>query len=230
MKSLFQRSPVFNTLTVSQRAVLADVSDLRRYKKSERIFAEGDPARWVWVIVRGMVSLTKATPSGGQASLCVLTPEESLCGFSAFEDGPGYSATAVAATDVQLIVIPAEAIVRLLDRVPAFSRAVRQLCCRRVRRMAEAVVLAQAPVPERIAATLLRLSRVHGPTVPVTHHELAALAGTRWETSIRTIAGLRHRGLVRTSRGRITILSSERLAAMLTTGNGTSPVSLNGAH
>jgi CRP-like cAMP-binding protein len=207
--------PLFRTLSRAQRTALAAASRIEHYPADTVIFSEGDRADTVWVILDGWVTLTKRVPHAGPVMVCTLTAEEALCGFSAFEPEAAYAMTAMAAANSRLIAIRADAFVALFGRAPAFAREVLRLCCRRVRRLAEASALGHAPVPERIAATLLRLSHACGPTVPITHHRLAALAGTRWETSIRTIANLKRRGLVETARGRVTILSAAGLAALL---------------
>ena len=68
------------------------------------------------------------------------------------------------------------------------------ICYQQIRRMAEAISLAQAPVEQRIAYVLLRLHRTFGKTIPVTHRELARMVGTRWGTSIWTLSSMKRRG------------------------------------
>ena len=121
----------------------------------------------------------------------------------------------MAATETRLLRIPAEAFARLFERHPAFALQVLRICCQRIRRMAEAISLAQAPVPQRLAHALLRLHRVFGENVPITHHELSGMVGARWETSIRTLAEMKKRGWVASSRGRITILAPHMLETLL---------------
>ena len=221
--------PFFQTLPASELKILATACELRRFHKDEMIFREGQPAATVWVVTRGWVYLVKGTPQGGLATIFAMTPSEPLCGISAFDRGT-YSASAVAATETQLITLPAELFAGLLDRHPAFARQVLQTCCERIRRMAEAISLAQAPVEQRIAYVLLRLKRSFGNTIPVTHHELAAMAGTRWETSIRTLSAMKRSGWVASSRGRITLLAPRKLDALLSDGRSTPPNSNGTLH
>jgi CRP/FNR family transcriptional regulator len=170
------------------------------------------------------VHLVKSTPRGGPATLFAMTPSEPICGISAFDHGT-YAASAVAATDCQLVTVSADLFASLLDRHPSFARRVLLICCERIRRMAEAISLAQATAEQRIAYVLLRLQRSFGDTIPVTHHELAAMAGTRWETSIRTLSTMRRSGWVASSRGRITLLAPRKLRTLL---NGPPVPSANG--
>lgn len=206
--------PLFRGIPVAERQTIAPLCELRRFRKGEVIFEEGRPATDVWVVKRGWIYLMKQTPHGGQVTIFTMTPDEALCGISAFDHG-AYAATATAATDTQLIRIPAGAFAELLQRHPAFSQQVLLTCCNRIRHMADAISLAQAPVEVRISYTLLRLRAAFGNTVPVTHQELARMAGTRLETSIRTIAGLKRKGWLATSRGKMTVLHPAKLKGLI---------------
>lgn len=216
MDNFLVRVPLFRTLPQAELTQLAAVCELRRFRKGETIFEEGQKAAAVWIVTQGWIFLAKRTPQGSPITIFAMTPAEPICGISAFDEGV-YSATAIAATETRLLSIPAEVFGRLFERYPAFAKQVLMICCQRIRRMAEAISLAQAPVQQRIAYVLLRLSRVFGKTVPLTHHELAGMVGTRWETSIRTLSSMKRHGWVTSSRGRITILSPRNLSALLGT-------------
>lgn len=186
----------------------------RAVSRGTVIFSEGETAEHVWLLVRGAVHLTKHTPGGGSATLMTVTPAEMMLGFSAFERGR-YTAGAIAATDGVLLRLPTKAFLELLDRSPVLMKQILQACVRRMQRMAEDISVGQAPVEVRLAHALLRLRDSFGRTVPVTHHELARMAGTRWETSIRTLSGMKRKGWLASGRGRITILSPQSLRHLL---------------
>ena len=226
MDDILAQVPLFRTLPQATLTALAMTCELRRFHRGEMIFEAGQPAEAVWIVQRGWVSLVIDTPQGSRATLFAMTPAEPLCGLSAFEHGT-YSSTAIASTDTQLLKIPAEAMSRLLDRNPALARQVLAIGGQRIRRMAEAISLAQAPVEQRMASVLLHLRRAFGRTIPITHQELAGMVGTRWETSIRTLSTMKRRGWVASSRGRMTVLAPRKLRALLNTSQ-LSPVSTSG--
>ena len=209
--------PLFRMLPEAAVQEVASRGAVWRFRKGEVIFREGQPAEAVWIVLRGWVALRKCAPHGDPVTIFTMTPKEVFCGISAFEPG-NYSATAVAATDAHLLGVPREVIDSLLTRYPAFAKAVLLTCCQRIRHMAESISIAQAPVAERLAYTLLRLRDSFGRTIPVTHQELAGMAGTRWETSIRTLAVMRRKGWVASARGRITLLAPRKLQAVLHNG------------
>ncbi len=207
--------PLFRMVPEEALRALGDAAELRRFRKGEMLFTEGQPAEAVWLIKRGWVYLVKRTPQGAPVTIFTVTPEEVLCGFSAVAGQSAYYASAVAATDTSAIRVPQRACSQLLRREPAFAVAVLAIYHTRMRHMAEAISLAPAPVEQRLAYTLLRLKASFGKAIPVTHKELARMAGTRLETSIRTIARMKRQAWLRSSRGKITVLTPDRLRASL---------------
>ena len=214
MNSYLGQIPLFQCVPTTEREDLGVLCELRRFRRADVIFEEGHPAESVWIVIRGWVYLVKRTPQGSPVTIFTVTPEEAICGLSAFEHGR-YSAGAIAATDTRLLRIPAGKFSELLERNSTFAKQVLLTCCVRIRHMAESLSLAQAPVEQRLAYALLRLQATFGRTIPVTHQELARMAGTRWETSIRTLGSMKRRGWVASARGQVTILAPEQLRATL---------------
>ena len=219
MRGYLARIPLFRFLPVAVLQQVGEASEVRRFHKGEALFEEGRPARTVWLIQRGWVHLVKRTPQGTPATIFTVTPEEVVCGFSAVAGEGAYYASAIAATETTAVCVPQELFAQLIARQPGFAQQVLRIYHTRMEHMAQAISLAQAPVEQRLASILLRLRAAFGHTVPITHHELARMAGTRWETSIRTLSSLKRRGIVASSRGRVTILAPRTLRAMLTNGH-----------
>ncbi|MBI2870655.1 MAG: Crp/Fnr family transcriptional regulator [Candidatus Omnitrophica bacterium] len=209
------RISYFCSMPSSARRGLSRELEFLKFKKGKVIFDEGDPAEFVWIIESGWVYLIKHTLNGGYATIFILTPDEALCGISALDGGGVYSTRAVAATDASFLRIPRAAFLKLLSRYPKFASRVLLSCCDRMRHMAEMISLSQASVEQRLVHVLLKLRNSFGRTVPITHQELARMVGTRWETSIRTLAHLKQKGWVSSGRGWITILAPRQLKGIL---------------
>ena len=217
MQKCLATLPLFRILPTATLEELRDVSELRRFRKGEVLFKESQPAEAVWLIQRGWVYLVKRPPQRAPVTIFTVTPEEVLCGFSAVVGQRAYYASAVAATDTTAIRIPHTDFARLLKDQPGFAERVLAIYHTRMRHMAEAISLAQAPVELRLAYVLLRLRATFGKTVPVTHYELSRMAGTRWETSIRILSSMKRRGWMASSRGKVTIVAPQKLRALLET-------------
>lgn len=210
------RIPLFRILPPAELQRLATVCEAHRFRKGEVLFREAEPAAAVWVIQHGWVHLLKQTPYGATITVFTVTPDEVLCGFSAVVGEKAYYASAVAATDTSAVRIPKNVFSSLIAQQPGFAEQVLMTYHTRMRHMAQAISLAQAPVEQRLAYVLMRLHATFGKTVPITHHELAQMAGTRWETSIRTLSAMKRKGWLTSSRGRVTIVTFKPLRALLT--------------
>jgi CRP/FNR family transcriptional regulator len=215
MQDYLAKSALFRTLPATALKKLGDRAEVRRFRKSERLFEEGQPAESVWLIQRGWVYLVRRAPQGTPVTIFTVTPEEVLCGFSAVVGQSVYYASAVAATDTAAIRVPHTDFARLLRDQPGFAEQVLAIYHTRMRHLAEAISLAQAPVEQRLAYVLLRLRTAFGKTIPVTHQELSRMAGTRWETSIRTLSAMKRKGWIISSRGRMTVILPQKLRALL---------------
>jgi CRP/FNR family transcriptional regulator, nitrogen oxide reductase regulator len=66
-------------------------------------------------------------------------------------------------------------------------------------------------VEKRLLKVLLTLYQKFGGTLDFTSNELAELAGTTTESTLRVMARLRRSGVIQTRRGQIQILRAENL-------------------
>lgn len=217
MERALIHTTLFMVLPPEELAHARQLLKEQRCAKGAWIFREGDPATTVWIIAEGWVHLVRRAAGGRSVTLLTMTPSDALCGLSAFEQGV-YTAGAVAATTCRLGGLPGKYVATLLERYPAFAREVLAIERRRIQHMADVICRAHDPVECRIATTLCQLADQFGPTIPVTHRELAQMARTTLETSIRTMSRFRQQRLVQTRRGHITVLDRERLAHAV--GNG----------
>lgn len=219
MEDYIAKLPLFSSLPRSVLKRLAAVCELRRFRKGQALFQEHQRADAIWLIQWGWVYLVKRLSHGTPATIYTVTPEDALCGFSAVVGQGVYFASALAATETTAICIPKADFARLLTKDPKFAQTVLAVYHTRMCHLAEAISLAAAPVEQRLAYTLLRLKASFGHTIPVTHHELARMAGTRWETSIRRLSAMKHKGWLTSSRGKVTLLAPEKLRALVRNGS-----------
>jgi CRP/FNR family transcriptional regulator, nitrogen oxide reductase regulator len=66
-------------------------------------------------------------------------------------------------------------------------------------------------VEQRLASVLLMLAAKIGPTLPFTRQEIADMAGTTTETAIRVMSILKDRNIIRSTRGKVTIIDEQKL-------------------
>jgi len=201
---------LFRRLSPAERHRLASVSREKRYAKGETIFRAGQPSDAVCVVKEGRVHLMHFQESGAASTTCVMTAGETFCCLPAL-DGQPYPVDAIAAADAVVVRIPTSAFQALLKRNPAFLEDSLCLFCDRLRQVEHKGCVMHDPVERRLAEALVSLQKKFGDRIPLTKQELAELANTTVETTIRILSRLKKQGVVRSSRGSTTIVKPERL-------------------
>lgn len=154
------------------------------YRKKQAIFAQGDPADAVFYIERGQVKLTVVSPRGRSAVVAMLDPGD-FFGEGCLAGQAVRMATAAAVTDVSVVRIAREAMIRLLHERSAFAeRFMAHLLARNVRVEEDLVDQLFNSSEKRLARVLLLLSRFgkEGTSEPVvlniSQEVLAEMVGT----------------------------------------------------
>lgn len=210
MERFFTHAEPFKRLTPAQRKRLAAVSREKRYAKGEAVFRAGEPAEAVCIVKEGRVHLMQFLEGGQASTTCVMTSGETFCCLPALDRKP-YPVDAVAAVDSTVIRIPTSAFHELLQENPAFLQDSLCLFCDRLRGVEQRSCMAYDSTERRLAQALVGLSKKFGATIPLTKHELAELASTTVETTIRVLSQFKKAGIVKSSRGATTIVKPDQL-------------------
>ena len=154
------------------------------YRKKHVIFAQGDPADAVFYLERGQVKLTVLSKGGKAAVVAMLGPGD-FFGEGCLAGQPVRMASASAMTDVSLVRIARQAMIRLLhERSPFTERFMAHLLARNVRFEEDLVDQLFNSSEKRLARVLLLLARFgkEGKTEPVipkiSQEVLAEMVGT----------------------------------------------------
>ena len=210
MDRFFADVEPFKRLSAAERQRLAGASREKRYAKGETIFRAGEPAEAVCIVKEGRVHLMRFLESGQASTTCVMTTGETFCCLPALDRKP-YPVDAVAAVDSAVIRIPTNAFHDLLQENPTFLQDSLCLFCDRLRGVEQRSCMAYDSTERRLAQTLVALSKKFGAAIPLTKHELAELASTTVETTIRILSQFKKSGLVKSTRGSTTIVKPDQL-------------------
>lgn len=215
--------PLFYNLPERDWAAVADLLGERCFGKDEYIFFEGDPPEALYIVWSGRVKLLRHSLEGRDVVLDVIGPNRMFGETAVFEGAP-YEFTAQAMEATTLISIARQDFLTLLRRFPRLSLAVIAELGRRLRAASDLVhSLASERVERRIARVLLKMADVAGRPndgggtlidVTLTRQDVADMAGTTVETTIRTMSRLRRQGVIDTRRGRVVILDRDQLQAV----------------
>jgi CRP-like cAMP-binding protein len=177
---------------------------------------EGDEAEAMYVIGQGHVKIARTAASGREQVLYVLGSGSHFNTVPIFDEGT-CPANAQALTDVLLLVLPREAMRRVVERHPPLALALLKEFTGRLRHLVNLVdELALHTVQGRLAGLLLAQAAAaeRGEIVPpLTQAEMAAHLGTVREMVGRTLKTFEALGLIRLERGRIAILDRTGLEA-----------------
>lgn len=129
-----------------------------RYRKNDRVFAQGGAADTVFYIQKGKVKVTVLSEHGKEAVIAILGRDE-FCGEGCLAGQKRRIATAIAMTDCEIMCIEKQAIIRTLHKEPAFSEMfIAYLLARTIRVEEDLVDQLFNSSEKRLARTLLLLA------------------------------------------------------------------------
>lgn len=213
---------VFAGIPVRDLESLARVAREETHRARSEIFMEGDAARWFYLVRAGHVKIVKHSKTGKDVVLELLGPGEIFGGVAVIEKRP-YPASAQATEATVVLKIPADPVIALAERHPAFIKEMALMIGRRLRAAHDSVAsLAVDPVEARLAATLRRLATREGTrsdkgvTLPfhLTRQSLADMTGTTVETTIRILSRWLRDGILDEDGGRLVLSDWDGLTAL----------------
>jgi len=216
---LLRSVQLFADLEEAELERFSRVAVPRSFPAGTRVFHEGDPSDVCYIVREGSFRVTREHSDGRAITLATMGPRE-VFGELAMLDGDVRSASAEAITDGELLALPAKDVRALLARHPEISVKLVSALVRRLR--AANVRLSRQSfqtVPSRVAGVLSQLVAEATPdrgengevTIRMNQADLAQLAGTSRESVSRFLADLERAGVVRSGRGRVTVLDPAKL-------------------
>lgn len=208
---LLKRSFIFSGSSEKELAELAGLAARRSFATGEFVFWEGDAPDSFYIVIEGRVKVLKHSSLGKEFIIAFFGPGEMFGEVAVFQDRP-YPASAQAAADTKVLRIRREDFLSFVAQRPQVVLRIISVLGERLRdAQGRLKDLAGERVEQRLAHTLLMLSAKLGATLPFTRQEIADMAGTTTETAIRFISRLKDGGIIRSARGRITILDKTKL-------------------
>lgn len=188
---------LFAGLQPADAELIESASLSRQYSAGNRIFDEGEPARWLYLIRSGSVKIFKLSPRGGEHVLAVLTAGQTFAEAPVFSGGR-YPAHSECVEDCELVLVDRQALLQLLARDPGLGMRMMAGMAMKLRKLVATVEdLTLRDARGRLARYLLGLKE-EGDTIqlPIAQGLLARLLGLTGETLSRTFRGLREEGAI----------------------------------
>ena len=187
------------------------------FNKGEALFEEGRAVDGVFFIESGTAKLYKLG-FNRKEQILRFVKEGDIIGYRSLIVGEPYQATAEAMSDLQVIFIPGEVFLHLLEVDSQLSYAMLQKISFELGESSNTVTfLAQKTVRERLAEVLLLLEQKLGTDpegfikISLTREEIANLIGTATESAIRLISEFKQDQYIEVEGRNIKILNHEKL-------------------
>jgi len=197
---------------------IADCKSSYTIKKGEPIFSEGENVNGIFCIKDGVCKMTKLSANGNEQIIKLITKGELLGQRSMISDEP-VNLNAVAVEDMEVCFIPKSEIMQFFNQNNQFSMNVLKTICGDLKDADEHLVaMAQKPVKQRLAETLLYLYDNFGVDtdnslkIKLSREEIAGMVGTATESCIRLLSEFNKQGIIELSGKKIIISDRNKLS------------------
>jgi CRP-like cAMP-binding protein len=215
-------------LSDEERAQLAAIASIVRFKKGEKIYSDGKPAKAIFNIISGIVKAYKTSRDGSDHIVAFLYPQD-LFGLS--EEGR-YTNSAKALTPVTAYSLPAPALRRRLSKDAALEFHVIAKLCHELRQAQHhALLLAQRHAASKLAMFLQMQENLQfyrgEPTaeiyLPMGRSDIAEYVGMSLAAVSRGFRSLAaHRIIKNTDRRHVKIIDRKAFEKLAADSNGPS--------
>lgn len=197
---------------------LLEETAIRALQTHEWLFRQDAPAKWLYIMIRGTVRLTRSTGDGRLAIIRCVERGGTLGELSMVSSAGVYLYSAEALCRTQVLTIPAARCREIMDRQPACRAAfLSHLAHELTERLEDLALLSQTDAMSRLISYILHQlhpDRNGGPRiVRLTYPKrwLAAQLAITPETLSRLLGKLRDSGVISIERQRLVVLDEQKL-------------------
>ncbi|QQS34319.1 MAG: Crp/Fnr family transcriptional regulator [Acidobacteriota bacterium] len=188
---------------------LIETGHKHSYHIDQRIFAEGEAADFLPIVISGAVKMIRSLEPGKEVIIGIFRAGEMFAVPPVF-DGAPYPSTAVAIEETILLNIGRRDFIQLLKESSEFALAVIAWTCEMLREKSAIIHnLATASPEHRVGNVLIKLTEAQEPAFPlkisVRRQDIAEMASLTTETTIRVVRRFADLGYLRIVHGKILI-------------------------
>ncbi len=213
MKEL-SKFPLFSGISEDYLKNIEKISLLKRYKRGDNIFLEGDKGEGFFLVISGMVKIYKLSPEGKEHVLNIVGPGEIFAEAVLFYKDE-YPAYADSLSDSELLFLDKESFLRFIKETPDIAMRMLEIFSNRLRKLTNIIEeISLKNVSARLAKYLVELSvkkNSNSFELDEKKRDLALKIGTVSETLSRTLKRFKEEGIIEIKGRRIRILKIELL-------------------
>ena len=212
--ALLKRSTLFSCLNEKELKGIAPLAGFRYFDKGDFIFHEGDFPRCLYVVSSGKVKQFKLSASGRAFTTAMMSSGDPLNAVAIF-GARAHFVSAQALNKTVVLCIARKDFLAFVNKYPIVGTKLIPLLGKVLNSAWERLTdFAGEAVCQRVFNVLYMLYFKFGDAVPATREEIADMAGTTPETTVRVLSTLKRQGIIDPGRGRIMIRNPMRLREM----------------
>ena len=217
--AVLKKSSFFNSFSDTTRVEINRLFVEERHEKDDYVFFEGDAPEWFYLVKEGKVKLVKHSGTGKDVILQIFVPGDMFGEISLFDRKP-YSSSAQLMEPSTILKLSRKDFFLLLGRHPFVATEMIMELGRQIQEAHTTIKsLAVDRVEQRLAHILLKLADKLGTpekngillNLSLTRQDLADMAGTTVETTIRVMSRFTKTKIIKPVNGKIFILDSKAL-------------------
>lgn len=186
---------------------------IKSLKKKAELFSEGDLPLNIYFVKTGSVKVYQSHPEGKELITNIYNANE-FFGFEPILEGNNYQESAVAMQDSEIITIPKQDFLTLLQTSPDVSKGFISLLSKKVAEKEKQLLnLAYNSVRQRTAEALLKVRELkdNKDNIQISREDLAKMVGTASESVIRVLSDFKDEALIEIEGGKIKITQPAKL-------------------
>ena len=216
---ILRKTIFFSSVSEATQKEISRLFAEEKYQRDDYIFFEGDTPEWLYIVKEGKVKLVKHSDSGKDVILQIFAPGDMFGEFALFDRKP-YPTSAQAMEASTVLKLSRKEFLLFFGRHPFVATEMIMELGRQLQEAHGTIKsLAVDRVEQRIANILLKLaSKLGSPekagivlNLSLTRQDLADMAGTTVETTIRVMSRFTKTKIIRPANGKILILDPQAL-------------------
>ncbi len=218
-KRTLHEVPLFARLSPTELKLITGVSKVRRYKKDQIIYLEGEPFSGFYVLTAGSVKIYRLKGDGREVVLSNLDPYRSFAESYLFSGSRFYASCAQAVEDSSALFFQSAEFAALMGRNPALAIRISEASATTLMDIDRALDLLASGAEARVAKYLLNEIELNNSirmpepffTLLVRKKDLASHLGIANETLSRMLRKLKDDKIIREVSRKVFVTDLKRL-------------------
>lgn len=216
IRRFLEQVPLFSLLSDDSLRLLSSSSRFLHINKGDSVFVQSDPPDKCYLVRYGLISIILESFDGREMVINEMRAGD-LFGEVGLLTKKKRSTSSVARTECEILVLPGQLFMEILEKEPKLVRQLLELTANRLRTSSEREsALAFLDAQARLARLLLQLEKleVKKGYLTISQEELAQRTGLTRQTVAKVLGRWRRAGWLITGRGRILLLKHDRFTQL----------------